>query len=192
MPFTPAHVAAVVPLRRFGLPMSALAAGAMSPDVPLFVAGDKEYGFTHSLWGVVTADVLIALLLVGVWFLLIRDAYADVTPWIRDRVAARAHLTRRQWALAPVAAVVGALTHVIWDSATHPGRWIVQHIRWLEEDHAGMLGLKWAQYLSGVLGMVFVAGYVVWLLAKRPVARRPRSAVPANGCEYPRAECCPE
>lgn len=35
MPFTLAHPAYVLPLRRLGLPVSALAVGSMVPDVPL-------------------------------------------------------------------------------------------------------------------------------------------------------------
>ena len=39
MPFTPSHVAAILPLagrRDRGLPLAALAAGSMSPDLPYF------------------------------------------------------------------------------------------------------------------------------------------------------------
>ncbi|QWC85882.1 DUF4184 family protein [Nocardioidaceae bacterium] len=39
MPVTVAHPAAILPLRRLGLPTAALAAGAMAPDVPLLTGG---------------------------------------------------------------------------------------------------------------------------------------------------------
>ncbi|WP_277212675.1 DUF4184 family protein [Isoptericola croceus] len=172
MPFTPAHAAAVLPLGHTALPMSALVAGSVAPDLPMFLPGRPGYELTHSVWGIVTVDVLVALAAVWLWFAVVRDSYADVVPWVRDRVPATASLTRRQLALAPLAAGVGALTHVVWDSATHPGRWIVMHVEWLQQEHAGLLGLKWAQYVSGILGVAIVVGYTIWWLSRRSASRR--------------------
>jgi hypothetical protein len=172
VPFTPAHAAAVVPLRRLGLPMGALVAGAVAPDLPLFL-WSGGYASTHSPRGVVTLDVVVGLTLLALWAFLLRDAFADLTPWVRDRVGPAAPLGARAWLLAPVAVAVGALTHVVWDSATHPGRWIVLRVGWLQQEHAGLPGLKWAQYLSGVLGVAFVVGYAAWWLSRRPLAPRP-------------------
>ncbi len=183
MPFTPAHAAAVIPLGRSGLPMSALVAGTMVPDLAMFVPGRLDYELTHSAWGIVTVDVLLALAAVWLWFAVVREPYADVVPWVRDRVPATASLTRRQWVLAPLAAAVGALTHVVWDSATHRGRWIVLRVEWLQDEYAGLLGLQWAQYVSGVLGVAVVVGYTVRWLGRRPVSRRdPRVRRPLAWC----------
>lgn len=94
MPFTPAHAAAVLPLGRTALPMSALVAGSVAPDLPMFLPGRPGYEVTHSLWGVVTVDVLVAMAALWLWFGLVRDPYADVVPWVRDRVPAATSLTR--------------------------------------------------------------------------------------------------
>jgi hypothetical protein len=180
MPFTPAHAAAVLPLRRLGLPLSALVAGSTVPDVPMFLPGRPGYDLTHSLWAVLTLDVLLASASVWLWFAVVRDAYADVTPWLRDRVPATARLTPQQWALVPAAAALGALTHVVWDAATHEGRWIATRVPWLAAEHAGVAGAQWAQWASGVLGLLVVTGYAAWWLARRPVApRAARVAAPA-------------
>jgi hypothetical protein len=63
------------------------------------------------------------------------------------------------------ALVVGAATHVLWDEFTHPGRWGTQHIGALRTDWAGLAGYRWAQYGSGVLGGVVIAGWLIrwWL-----------------------------
>ncbi|WP_425954024.1 DUF4184 family protein [Xylanimonas sp. McL0601] len=175
MPFTPAHAAAVIPLRRLGLPMSALVAGSLAPDLPMFLPGRSGYAVTHSVWGVLTTDPLVALAAVWLWFALVRDPYADVVPRARDRVPASVSLTRRQWWLAAPAAAVGALTHVVWDSATHPGRWLAVRVEWLQTEHAGLLGLQWAQYVSGVVGVAVVVGYAVWWLGGLPATQRAAS-----------------
>src|SRR5687767_14701664 len=118
MPLAPAHPAAVLPLQLLGLPLSALVAGALAPDVTMYVAG-WGYGVTHSALGVLTVDLLVALVGLVVWFGLLRDAWVDLTPSVRDRVPPRARPDRKAWLLAPLAALIGAATHVVWDSATH-------------------------------------------------------------------------
>lgn len=159
---TLAHPAAILPLRRLGLPVTALAAGSMVPDIPLFLGWVRGYDVTHSPVSILFVDVVLAIGVLLLWFLLVRDAVVDMAPaWVRDRLPARARPTMREWLLAPVAAGLGAATHVLWDSFTHPGRWGPRHIEWLRSEHAGLLGLKWIQYSSGVIGLAIVVWAVV-------------------------------
>lgn len=175
---TLAHPAAVVPLRRLGLPMTALVIGSMVPDIPLLMRWPRGYAFTHSLVGVFSADALVALLMLVVWFAGVRDALVDMSPSaVRTRLAGRVRPTRRQWSLAPLAACLGALTHVGWDAFTHPNRWGARHIAWLRTEHAGLYGFHWAQYGSGVVGFAIVLWASVRYLNRLPVLdgdRRPR------------------
>ncbi len=175
MPFTLSHPAAVLPLRRLGLPMSALVAGSMVPDIPVFFSWPGVYRVTHSPLGVGSADPVLAMAALAVWFWLIRDALVDLSPGlVRSRLALRARLTRRQWLLAPVAAAVGALTHVGWDAFTHPDRWGVRQVPWLGVDHGGLAGYAWLQYGSSVFGFaVVVAAGIAWLRAAPRMPLRP-------------------
>ncbi|MCL9796469.1 DUF4184 family protein, partial [Frankia sp. AgKG'84/4] len=157
MPFTLSHPAAVLPLRRLGLPMSALVVGSMVPDIPVFLGWPGVYRFTHSPLGVASADPVLAMAALAVWFWLIRDAVVDLSPGlVRSRLAARARPTRRQWLLAPAAAAVGAMTHVGWDAFTHHDRWGVRQVPWLSADHRGLAGHAWLQYGSSVVGFAVV------------------------------------
>jgi hypothetical protein len=173
VPFTLSHPAAVLPLARSGLPVAAMVAGSIAPDVPMFLHGRIGYSLTHSLVGVVTVDLLLSLTGLAVWVLVVRDALVDTAPpAVRDRLGPRARYTARQWALAPLAAVVGSLTHVCWDEFTHPGRWGAMHIAWLHDQHAGVAGSHWAQIVSTALGLAVV---VSWgLVAIGTPRRRPR------------------
>jgi len=172
MPLVPAHPAAVLPLQRLGLPLSALVAGSMSPDAAMFSAG-RGYDVTHSVLGVVTVDVAIALLGLTIWFGLLRDPLADLTPYVRDRVPARARPGRNAWLLAPVTAAVGAATHVFWDSGTHEGEWLVNRVSFLRQDLGPLPGYEWAQSLSTVIGTSIVLAYVLACLRRRAVRPRP-------------------
>jgi hypothetical protein len=111
---TLAHPVAVLPLRRFGLPMAAMVIGSMVPDVPLFLRWSSGYQVSHSYAGVFTVNLIGALVVLYGWNAFVRDALVDLAPdVVRVRLAARHRLSRRQWLLAPAAAVVG-LAVVLW------------------------------------------------------------------------------
>lgn len=169
MPVTIAHPAAVLPLRGLGLPLSAMVIGSMAPDLPVFSQSWGVYGFTHSLLGIVTVDLAIALALLVLWDLCGRDALVDTCPdLVRRRLPATDRLGRRAWVLAPPAAVLGSVTHVVWDSFTHRGRWGVRWVPWLREQHGALRGEEWAQYVSGALG-ILVVGLALLAVVRRPV-----------------------
>jgi hypothetical protein len=183
VPLTLSHPAVVLPLRRLGLPLSALVVGSMVPDLPLYLGSQRGYDIAHSPLGVVTVDVVGALLVLGLWFAALRDPLADSAPsGVRDRVVPRARLSPRQWLLAPLGALAGAVTHLVWDSFTHPDRWGTEHVGWLRTDHLDVSGLAWAQYGSAVGGLLVLAAFVVAQLRRLPVigdTRAPR-ALPAG------------
>lgn len=181
MPLTLSHPAAVLPLRRLGLPMSVLAIASMVPDLPLFMGWSRGYEATHSVLGIITIDLAIAIVAAVWWTFVMRDALVDLAPSpIRSRLPASVRLTRREWVLTPVAAVIGAATHLGWDAFTHHGRWGVDHVAWLRSEHAGLAGSSWAQYASGVIGLAIVAAAAAAHLAKAPVqTERPHRALPA-------------
>ncbi|ROR90960.1 DUF4184 family protein [Nocardioides aurantiacus] len=157
VPITLAHPAAVLPLRWLHLPLAAMVFGSMVPDVPLFMGWASGYALSHSLPGVITVNLMVALAGLCVWNAFVRDALVDMAPNpVRMRLAPRHRLTCRQWLVAPAAAVVGSLTHLAWDAFTHPGRWGVTHVAWLRADLGPLPGFKWAQYASGVIGMCVV------------------------------------
>jgi len=172
MPLAPAHPAVVLPLQRLGLPLSALAVGALAPDAPAYLSVGVSSQTTHAGWGV-AVDVVIGLALLWLWFALLRDAVVDLTPVLRSRAPARARLGRRAWLLAPLAVAVGSGTHVLWDSATHDWGFLVHEIAFLREGYGPMALYRWIQHVSTVAGSGVVAAYCVLRLSRRPVVPRP-------------------
>lgn len=176
MPVTLAHPAAVLPLRGLGLPLSAMVIGSMAPDLPVLWRTWSLYDFTHSLLGIVSLDLAVTVVLLAFWDRWGRDALVDTAPALaRDRLPGRARLGRRAWLLVPLAAVLGSLTHVAWDAFTHQGRWGVRHVAWLQDTHGPLPGQQWAQFGSGVLGLLVVGGALIRYVARSPRhASRPR------------------
>ena len=126
MPFTVSHAAAVLPLHRLGkgrLPMAALMVGSMSPDFSYFLPGDLAVLPTHTFFGLFWFCLPAGLL---VWMLFVHLLEAPTISLLPEDWRVRITPSRRQvtvatLALACVAIVIGAATHVVWDSFTH--RW---------------------------------------------------------------------
>lgn len=185
MPFTPSHVAAVLPLRRIGvaLPLAALAAGSVSPDAPYFVPGLMTLGqATHHLLAVFSLDVVIGLLLWAGWRIGAGPLHELAPTSVRERWRPADWRSAPPWTV-PVAVALGAATHVAWDSFTHPHGFAAARIVMLTAAYPNPFGgewpgYQWAQYLSGAFGLIVLA-WVGWRQPRRPCLAAPRSVRPA-------------
>lgn len=184
MPFTGSHPAAILPFTGTRLPASALVVGSIAPDVPYYLPVDVVWR-THTVLAVVTTDVLIGVLVWGLWHgLLSGPALATAPAGVRARLAGRVQvglrtrltaLDRIAWTL--LALVVGAGTHVLWDEFTHEGRWGVEHLPALADTWWLLPGHRWLQYLSSVAGILAL---LIW--SRRWWQRTPpRPEPPAAG-----------
>ena len=144
MPFTISHVVAILPLttpraaRWF--PTSALVIGAMVPDVPLLAPYLGSYAWSHDLLlGPISYDLVVGLVVFALWTYALRRPLADLAPHRAPGPAEPgAAGTRADLARGPaVAIVIGAYTHVLWDSFTHANRWGVQLIPALSQPCSG-------------------------------------------------------
>lgn len=177
MPFTLSHPALVLPLRRTGLPMAALVCGSMAPDLHMILPGVSDTA-THSWKGVATIDLALALALTAAWVAVLGPTCRAAAPrWVLERLLPAPRYGWGTWALAVVAAVVGAATHVAWDTFTHAHMWGGEHIAWLYEMHHGHPGYQWAQYVSSAGGLIVIAIWAAWTLR----GRTPRPAQPPEG-----------
>ncbi|OUE08532.1 hypothetical protein CMsap09_06265 [Clavibacter michiganensis] len=174
MPFTVSHAVVALPAVRGPLPAAAVAAGAMAPDVPLFLPVGLDYAATHAFPSLFATALPAAGVLLGVWLLLLRPA-ADAL--LAARIASRlprawARLSRptvRGALLALAALLVGVLTHVAWDAFTHAGRLGTELLPALAEQWGPLPGFRWIQYASSIGGMVvLVVAGIRWLRRTEP------------------------
>lgn len=187
MPFTLSHAVVALPFVRTPLLPAAIAIGAMTPDLPLFVRGTPlSYQATHTN---VLLSTALALALLALWYLLLRPAVRELTP------TAIARRLPREWDATGAAAVrgispgrrsadtalwialslvLGVISHIVWDAFTHEDRAGVSLIPALDEQWGPLLGYKWLQYGSSVGGVLILtlAGVAWWRRrAPTPVAR---------------------
>ncbi|MEU0569983.1 DUF4184 family protein [Nonomuraea sp. NPDC005983] len=180
MPFTPSHIAAVLPLvssprmRKLADPW-ALAVGAMVPDLPIFFPFLPDYTDWHSLRSVFTLDLAAVVVLLGVFHAFFRDPLIALLPPSLAGRAATLLPSSRMESLLPIVigAVVGAASHVLWDSFTHVSA--VDHWgAWMDHSVFGVIRFfRLLQYLSSVVGLAVV----IWW-AWRNLSRMDAAAVP--------------
>jgi hypothetical protein len=185
MPFTFAHPAAVLPLRRFKfLNTVPLILGSIAPDLPYYIPArySRLIQDTHTPLGALWPDVPIGLAVLIFGFLLRAPLTALMGP--RARALCLQAMERfkdgpRRWLLALLAIYVGAWTHLVWDSFTHDNGWMVKRVAALSApitlgDYTGTM-CHVLQYLSSVAGLLILAVWYFRLSA--PVAEPPNGAV---------------
>lgn len=169
MPWTLAHPAAVLPFRRFSGPgrlsFGALFIGSMSPDFLYYIGRFDLATFTHTPLGVFVICLPAGLLVLAL-ALWLRDPIAQILPQPhRDALLATRcalpQLTLRSLSLAAASLLLGATTHVLWDSFTHEGRFFVNHIEFLRVPIFAALDREFRifniiQHASTALGVTFL------------------------------------
>jgi hypothetical protein len=186
LPFTLSHAAAVLPAVRTDgsgrgrLVPAVLVAGSFAPDMTYYAAsvlpGAMEFGdVTHSFPGVFTVDVLVAWALVGLW-LLLREPSVALLPRARQgRVATLVRCGAPRARVRPSlvawwygSAVLGALTHVVWDAFTHLDRWGMRVLPVLGREVAGSPLYWYLQYGGSAVAAVVIIVFVARALRRMP------------------------
>jgi len=196
MPFTPSHAIVALPFIRTPLVPAAIAIGAMTPDLPLFLRGvGLNYSFTHTLGNIVWT-ALVAFVLFLVWRLVLRPAVPELVPSaIARRLPSEWHETgnraigravgkgeRRAYPiLLAVSLLLGVASHIAWDLFTHEGRGGVQLLPVLDEMWGPLRGFKWLQHGSSLIGLAVIGAWTLaWLRKRSPrgdfTQRLPRAA----------------
>jgi hypothetical protein len=137
MPFTLSHPAAVIPLARRGLSLSALVIGSMAPDLPYFVLPSGRNEFSHCWQGALTLSFPVGLAVLWFFHATLKLPLLSLLP-----AAHRARLgplaTRFRWGglgrgvWIAWSVLIGVFSHYLWDGMTHYYGWegIAQFTNW--------------------------------------------------------------
>lgn len=156
MPYTLAHPAAILPLRKLRFfTYSGLVVGSLSPDFEHVIRLEVRSLYSHSpagwLWFCLPMGVAVLALYRTLW----RPYLSTIFPQLRNPPA------RILFWQDGLSILVGAATHIAWDSFTHRGRFGPRHIEWLNREIQIDRGLSlpaWnlLQHLSTVAGLICV------------------------------------
>jgi Domain of unknown function (DUF4184) len=134
MPFTFAHPAAVLPLRRSRfLHTIPLVIGSLVPDVPYYFPTHLSRMFvdTHTLYGSFSVCLPWGMAMLILTLLLRYPLTALLSARVRWLcLHSVENFTERpfHWPVAFLSILVGSWTHIAWDSFTHTGGWVTTHV----------------------------------------------------------------
>lgn len=165
MPFTFAHPALVLPLTflpRKWFSLTGLIIGSLTPDFEYFLKMKIESHYSHTFAGLFWFDIPIGILLAFLFHQVVRNPLFDHLP-----LSFRAKVIRfkdfnwvgyfKQNSFKVILSIlIGAASHILWDSFTHSTGYFVSVIPFLSSSiHLGGLDypiLKIAQHLSTLIG----------------------------------------
>src|ERR1700730_7988642 len=179
MPFTISHIAAAVPfsrpLARWRL-LSATIIGSMVPDFGLLMPWRPARIETHSAIALLTFCLPVGLGPFWIFQRMTQPTVMEVLPdhtysrW-RPLAAPADPWSLKQWVLAALGILAGAITHLVWDAFTHEGARGVRMIPALDDpvvDIAGhrLMGLRLLEDVSSLVGLAVVLVVILYGLRR--------------------------
>jgi Domain of unknown function (DUF4184) len=169
LPFTLAHIAAILPAHKLVKNQKyfvALAIGSIVPDMEYFLRLNPASGFSHTIKGIFLFDIPVALLMIWTWDLYIKQSVIKFLPFIKNRGLQEnksAFPVYVQWLFIAWYTFLGILTHIIWDSFTHGKGFFVQRLDFLNQEYLigifRMKGCYLLWYISSFAGTLIVMHY---------------------------------
>jgi len=176
MPFTFPHPAIVLPLTflpRRWFSLTGLVIGSLTPDFEYFLRMRIQSDYSHTLSGLFWFDLPLGILLAFIFHNIIRDSLFDNFPTIlKSRFTNFKQFNwnnyfKNNWLVVIISVLIGAVSHIFWDSFTHDQGYFVQTIPALTNtvDFIGrqVPTLKILQHSSTLLGGLVI----VFVLFKR-------------------------
>ncbi len=176
MPWTFAHPAAVLPLRRYcprWLNWPALVAGSLMPDLGYYLHSLDLSRLMHCFPDGLAACVLAGLVVLAPFHAL-RRPMCQLLPQphrsaLLALIAAQPAFSLAELLAMMLSLAIGAATHMVWDGLTHHGGWAVMQALALQEPllhlwGAGVPAYQVLQHVSTLLGICALAWvYAQWL-----------------------------
>lgn len=135
MPFTFSHPAIVLPLTflpKKWFSLTGLVIGSLIPDFEYFLRMKMSSNFSHTIDGLFWFDLPLGLLLAVVFHNIVRDRLIDNLPtFLKSRFFVfkqfdwNAHF-KKYWLVVTISFLIGASSHIFWDSFTHNQGYFVQ------------------------------------------------------------------
>ncbi|MBP6303548.1 MAG: DUF4184 family protein [Bacteroidia bacterium] len=170
MPFTFSHPAIVLPLTylpRKWVSVTGLVIGSLTPDFEYFLRMKVQSNYSHTIAGLFWFDLPLGIILAILFHGVVRDGLFDNLPeFLKSRLNVFMHFDWNKYFNANKIVVlssvlIGAASHIFWDSFTHDHGYFVQIIPALTNsvDFFGnhVRVLKILQHSSTFLGGLAIA-----------------------------------
>jgi hypothetical protein len=182
MPFTPAHPAIILPfIRSRYFSATGLIIGSLSPDFEYFFKMSVSGIHSHTKAGLLYFDLPVTLLLSLLFHQLVKTNFiGNLPPFLQKRFQDTLQFNfinylKRNWGIFLFSALLGAVSHIFWDSFTHNNRFFVRQFsafynaHYIPFDGANYPLWYVLQQISTTLGLSVV---VLYIALKKPIHGR--------------------
>lgn len=174
MPFTPAHPAILIPLRKINqryISWTALIIGSMVPDMEYFVWLKNGSYLSHSWIGIPFFNLPMTFIVAFMWHGFMRHSLVTKWPFIKPEylkleIPDFPTYLRKNFFVFTFSALVGIMSHLFWDSFSHAKGHVAVHyfpVLIKEIDVAGVTTrpcyLIW--YTSTIIGLILISKLVI-------------------------------
>ena len=178
MPFTFSHPAIILPLtylpkRLYSI--SGLIAGSIIPDFEYFLRMRVQSIYSHTWLGLFYFDIPLALLAIFIFHNIVRKKLIDNLPFfLKKRFSVFNEMKwnnyfKKNFVVVIISILIGAASHILWDSFTHPQGQFVEVIPLLNKNikivSIEIPIFKILQHLSTILGG-FIVLFAIWKMPK--------------------------
>ena len=173
MPFTPAHPAIVLPLlKRARMSALGLIVGSMAPDFEYFFKMKVSSHYSHTLGGLLYFDLPVSFLLGWLFIRFVRISLLSNLPhFLQRRLRPMALMDSKQilregWLAFAYSALLGSMSHLLWDSFTHRDAFFVQNLSFYHGAYIPFDGVRYPlwyalQHISSAIGLFILVLYVI-------------------------------
>lgn len=167
MPFTFAHAAIVLPLKRLfpqEIFLLALIIGSFTPDFEYFFRLRVHSECSHSMTGILLFNLPAGAFLLLLYLYILQKPTLNAAPnFIRKRIPLiqTPHLKNPKIiAIVGLGLIVGIASHLFWDAFTHETGYFAQKIDWLQSNQfllgRNIQGFKIVQHGSTLIGSTII------------------------------------
>ena len=170
MPFTFSHPAIVLPLTflpRQWFSLTGLVIGSLTPDFEYFLRMRIKSNYSHTIDGLFWFDLPLGLLLAFIFHNIVRNSLFDNLPtFFKSRFSGFRQFDwnehfKKNWFVVVISILIGAASHILWDSFTHENGYFVETIPMLTNT-IDIFGrqipiLKILQHSSTIIGGLVIA-----------------------------------
>jgi hypothetical protein len=193
MPLTISHVAAVLPVRRLPIVLSAFIVGTMAPDFEYFVRLAPQSRWFHHFPGVLIFTLPCALAVLWLYHKVVKNPAIALLPEVVQRrlpegVENFSFGGIRRFVGIVLSVLGGIATHVIWDMFTHIGtpiyrRWDFMQASFPLPVVGDLVGYKILQHASTLIGLFALCSwFAIWF----------RRSTPNSKCDFARNSGTPK
>jgi hypothetical protein len=137
MPFTFSHPAIVLPLTflpRQWFSLTGLVIGSLTPDFEYFIRMRIQSNYSHSISGLFWFNLPLGIILAFIFHNIVRDSLFDNLPkFLKSRFSNFMQFEwnnyfKNNWFVVITSILIGAASHLFWDSFTHDHGYFVRII----------------------------------------------------------------